>query len=99
MDMDNTYMFTKTEKGVTTDVLVVCLPNGIISNVMYEYSEEGVKTPRLYKNISKAVIDLFGKPHIKTAKEMGWFFPKCAIIVMKDKDGVSMIWTNENLKK
>ena len=93
------YSFTKTEMGITTDVLILCPPTGIMSDIMYEYSEEGVKTSRLYKNIYQAAIDNFGKPSIKTSKAMGWFFSDYAIVVMKDKDGVSMVWTNENKKK
>ena len=89
----STYVFNKTSKAITTEIVVVSPPTGDVTDVMYEYAQEGVKTSHLYKNISKEAIDNFGKPHIKTSKEMGWFFSDYSIVVMKDKAGVSMVWT------
>ena len=65
---------------------------------MYEYSEEGVKLARVYKKLSQAMIELYGKPFIKTTKEMGWFYPEYSITLMRDKDGVAVLWVKEDKK-
>jgi len=95
----STYLFSKSETNMTTEVVVVCPPTGWIHDVMYEYSGAGVKSSRAYKQICQAVIAHLGQPHMKTTKEMVWFFPAYSVVVAKDKKSVSLVWTKNDDKK
>ena len=92
------YGYSKTERGWNVEITLISPPTGEITQVMYEYSEEGVKLARVYKKLSQAMIELYGKPFIKTTKEMGWFYPEYSITLMRDKDGVAVLWVKEDKK-
>ena len=94
----STYGYRKTERGWNVEITLISPPTGEIPQVMYEYSEEGVKPSRVYKKLSQAMIELYGKPFIKTAKEMGWFFSEYSIMLMRDKEGVAVLWEKEDKK-
>ena len=94
----STYGYSKTERGVTVNIILDSPPTGEITQVMYEYTEEGVKLARVYKKLSQDMIELYGKPFVKTTKEMGWFFPEYSIALMRDKDSVAVLWVKEDKK-